>query len=191
MFSRKRHEQLLEQLEEQRELLTRLDAAVVVRDPGNARSAEAFEGLRKAVVAANKDRQARVAQLVVLADMLEHGATVEAMKARLGEFLRESSIVRWKEPSPREFFEIVEGTGDELEVTAPAWVELHGDGQPSLIKPGTGVLRGGDASEPAADEPQPETTERTAGSPDPVLVDEPVQAATNRSTSESVVEESK
>jgi len=119
------------QLQEIRNLLSRLDAAVVVREPGSARSAEAFEGLRKQLNLAVKSHRSHVGHLVSLSDSLDRNANIELIRDRVNDFLQELGIKTIRDFSPQ-FFEIVGTTeGDEngYEIVEPAIVEeLEGGG---------------------------------------------------------------
>ena len=129
MSTRRRLERILD-------LLNRLDAAVVVRDPGNARSAEVFEGLRRTIIQSGKSHRAHVAHLLALQESLWRGATLELIMNRVSDFLRELGIERIENPVTDEYFEIVGVSGDDFEVIDPAIVERLSDGSMSVIQLG-------------------------------------------------------
>jgi len=115
-----------EQLNRIENLLNRLDAAVVSRDPGNARSAEQFEGLRKQIGLAAKNHRVHVAHLLSLSDSINRGATLELIKDRVNDFLNELGVRRLPEVTYEKFFEIVEVIESEVngyEVLEPAVIE--------------------------------------------------------------------
>ena len=119
------------QLQEIRNLLSRLDAAVVVREPGTTRSAEAFEGLRKQLNLAVKSHRSHVGHLVSLSDSLDRNADIELIRDRVNDFLQELGIRTIRDYIPQ-FFEVVEtidGDDDGYEIVEPAIVEeLEGGG---------------------------------------------------------------
>lgn len=123
-------------LEEIWMLLNKLDAAVVVRDPGNARSAEVFEGLRRTILQSGKSHRSHVAHLLALQESLERGATLDLIKNRVSDFLRELGVEKLTSLEIRENFEIVGGIGDGLELVEPAIVERFSDGSFSVIQLG-------------------------------------------------------
>lgn len=135
MFGTRR--EINERLDDMHDLLQRIEAALVVRDPGTARSVEAYEGLRKAVVGAMKERRQHLAQLISFSEAIERGASMETLAARVKEWCMEAGLRRWDKPEPIEFFQIIEGDGPRLEVITPAWVDDAGDGSVVLIKQGT------------------------------------------------------
>lgn len=122
-----------EQLNRIEALLTRVDAALVVRDPGTSRSVEAYEGLRKQVAVASRARRQHVAQLVEIADALDRGATAETIRDRVEEWMMQAGVERRCDPSVLEYFEVVEGNGDGIEVLTPAWVDTESG---SLVRAG-------------------------------------------------------
>jgi len=123
-------------LEEIWMLLNKLDAAVVVRDPGNARSAEVFEGLRRTIIQSGKSHRSHVAHLLALQESLDRGATLDLIKNRVSDFLRELGVEKLTSLEIRDAFEIVGGTGDGLQLVEPAIVERLSDGSLSFIQLG-------------------------------------------------------
>jgi hypothetical protein len=117
-------------------LLERIDAALITRDPGSARSAEAYDGLRKQLNQASKNRRIHVSHLLSLSDSIERGAEYELVKDRVSDFLLELGISRSSDLSRADFFEITGGSGDYLKCTVPAIVETLDDGTVSLVRLG-------------------------------------------------------
>jgi len=120
-------------LQEIHDLVLRLDAAVVVRDPGNARSAEVFEGLRRTIIQTGKSHRSHIAHLLALQESLDRGASIELVKNRVSDFLRELGIEKLTNLEFRDAFEISGGTGEGLELIEPAIVERLSDGSLSVI----------------------------------------------------------
>jgi hypothetical protein len=122
-------------------LLQRLDAAVVVRDPGNARAAEAYDALRKQLNLTVKSHRAHVAHLLSLSDSLERNASIELIRDRVNDFLEELAIKNIASFSPDfieafETTEVSEGDQDTYEVLEPATVEMLESGGFSVIRQG-------------------------------------------------------
>jgi hypothetical protein len=117
-------------------LLERIDAALVVRDPGNSRAAETFDGLRKQLNQASKNRRIHVSHLLNLSDSIERGAEFQLVKDRVSDFLIELGISRLTDVSQTSFFEIKGGSGEYLKCTVPAVVETLDDGTVSLVRLG-------------------------------------------------------
>jgi hypothetical protein len=134
MFRQSRLKKVEKQVAEMRNLLVRLDAAIVTRDPGNARSVDAYEGLRKQVASTARHRTQHVVQLAALADAIDRGATIETVKLRTEEWCDQAGLTRLEVAEPAEAFEVIEGEGPVLEVITPAWVDIEGQ---RVVRPGT------------------------------------------------------
>lgn len=141
----RRNDQTTEALRELESLLRRLDAALVVRDPGNARSVDAYDGLRRQVASAMRERRAHLSQLVQFADALDRGANLNTLASLVEEWLLQAGLTRWMDSHPVDFFRIddesVTETDAHIEVTVPAWVDASDPESPVLVRQGTAVLR--------------------------------------------------
>lgn len=111
-----------------------IHASLVVRDPGNRLSAEAYDGLRKTVIAGATQRRAHLVQLVEFATALERGADTQQLRSLVEEWLIQADVAQFTDPSRPECFEILGGSGEGLAVLAPAWIDSQTG---ALIKRGT------------------------------------------------------
>ena len=109
-------------------LLQRLDAAVVVRDPGSARAAEMYEGLRKQIIQSGKNHRMHLSHLIALHDSIERGADIELIRDRVNDYLIELGIQKTSDTSHIDSFEVVEGEGSNFECIEPAIIEVLEDG---------------------------------------------------------------
>lgn len=109
-------------------LLERLDAAVVVRDPGSARAAESYEGLRKQIVQSGKNHRTHLSHLIALQESIERGGNVELIRDRINDYLNELGIQKTSDTSYATSFEVVEGEGSAFECIEPAIIEVLDDG---------------------------------------------------------------
>lgn len=118
------------------ELLQRLDAAIIVRDPGSARSAEVFDGLRKTIIRSGKSHRSHVAHLLTLKDSLDREADIALVRNRVNDFLAELGIEYIYDVDYPSAFEVIGGTGDDLELVEPAIVEIDTEGEESIYQRG-------------------------------------------------------
>lgn len=128
-----------QQLHQIENLLQRLDAAVVVRDPGNARAAEAYEGLRKQLIRSSTNHRSHIAHLLSLSDSLKREASMELIRDRVSDFLAELGVKFISDYSHPDLFEIVEtvhGEAHSFEVLESAVIEHMDDGSIMAIRPG-------------------------------------------------------
>ena len=128
--------EIREGLAELETAVAKIETALVVRDPGNARSADAFEGLRRSVVNAARARRQQLTQLVVLAEALERAESLDDVAVLSEQWNMEAGLQRWDVAEPPSFFQIIGGDEGRLVVDQPAWVDVGGDAEPVLIKPG-------------------------------------------------------
>ena len=149
MINRPRLRQIQNDINKLGNLLNRIDAALVIRDPGNARSADAYDGLRKMISAGGKGRRDHLHNLVDLAQALERGATLETIRERTEEWCDKAGIIRHESPEPADYFIIVEGEGSVIEVVTPAWID----------KDTTSLIRKGTTRRVPNPDPNPDSTE--------------------------------
>lgn len=124
------------QLERIELLLARLDAAVVVRDPGTARAAEQYEGLRKQILQSGKSHRIHLTHLLSLADSIERGANIELIRDRVNDYMTDMGLQRTSDTSISNAFEIVEGEGSVLECIEPSVIEQISDGSIAIHRQG-------------------------------------------------------
>lgn len=117
-------------------LLERLDSAVVVRELGSVRSAEAFDGLRRQVAYAAKSRRTHVSHLLSLDESIRSGGSLELVRARVSEYLRELGVERLTDVSITEAFDISGDSTGEIDVIEPAIVEREDDGRQTVLRIG-------------------------------------------------------
>lgn len=117
-------------------LLERIDSAIVVRDPGSARSADAFDGLRKSILLAAKSRRTHISHLVSIDESIRNGASMDLVKARLAEYLSELGIERLTDIRHVECFDVVGDADGDIEVLEPAVVERSEDGKLTILRVG-------------------------------------------------------
>lgn len=109
-------------------LLQRLDAAVVVRDPGSVRAAEMYEGLRKQIIQSGKNHRMHLSHLIALQDSIERGADIDLIRDRVNDYLNELGIQKTSDTTHIDSFEVIEGEGSNFECIEPAIIELLEDG---------------------------------------------------------------
>ncbi|MCA1712159.1 MAG: hypothetical protein LC789_11195 [Actinobacteria bacterium] len=147
----RRLDALAEQVDTLASGLERIDAALVVRDPGNARSADAYDGLRRQVAAAAGERRRLLVQLARLGAAVDHGASVDDVRSLAEEWAAEAGLVRWTDTTRADAFTLL-GEGDgPVELLQPAWIDTATD---SVVREGRAQRLPSPAQVPA--EPRPE-----------------------------------
>lgn len=112
-----------EQLDDIQELLLRIDAALVVRDPGTARSVDAYDGLRKQIIAAAGERRRMLVLLSEFSEALRLGQGTGVLQSKTDEWMLQANLVRLSEVASEDAFEIVGATDGSVVVSVPAYVD--------------------------------------------------------------------
>ena len=172
-------------------MLTKLETFLIVRDPGTALSADAYDGLRKTILQSAKNRRTHVSHLLSLKESLDRNASTELIKDRVNDFLNELGISYSSDTTIPDYFEVVEGEGDLIECVVPAVIDTDADGNTILLKPGKArrVPSPGEPStvhEDAVDSEEPDKSTDTTDSQDSEIQDEVTpDTSTERSDDDS------
>jgi hypothetical protein len=191
----KRRAQLAAVLDNIRESLDQLDRRVdkmetilIIREPSSVAAGDAYEGLRKQVMAALSERLAHLSQLVQLHAAVAGGADARVLSQLVDAWFEQAALLRVDDPGHPQahaLFEVVEDKGGAPEVLDPAYVDSVTG---RVIRPGRirrlpveGPHRRGaagrTAKEPAAPakEPSPEPADDGADEPTLVSVLQPAE----------------
>lgn len=114
---------LYEQLSGLSHKLDLIERVLMVREPGSVKAAEAYEGLRRQVVAAVDQRQTHLAHLAQFDVALQRGESAEDLSRLVGDFFQQAGLLRVDDPMHTDAYEVVGGKGDHLVVLAPAYVD--------------------------------------------------------------------
>lgn len=134
-----------QRLDELAEMVARIEAALVVRDPGNARSAEAYEGLRRTIIATGRDRRRHLAHLVAFAEAIDEGVTGDDLRRMVEQWCTEEGLERSSDTSRPELFRVIDPGEGAIEVVTPAWVDVSVEGPPSVVRHGQAIRRTNDS----------------------------------------------
>lgn len=113
----------LDQLDRRAE---KMEVVLMVREPAAGVAAEAYDGLRKQVVAAMTERMAHLQQLVQLDAALTAGTSADVVVKLVRGFADQASLSRVSDaehPDRNMLFELVEDLGGRAEVLEPAYVD--------------------------------------------------------------------
>lgn len=106
--------ELVERLDSMERLLDRIERSVekieivtVVREPNTGMSADAYDGLRKQVIASASERSAHLIQLAELDAAVRSGAGSADLAALAREWLGQASLVAVDDPKVDDAFELV------------------------------------------------------------------------------------
>jgi|GEM_PF-6714604 len=102
----------------------RIDASLVVRDPGNVRSADAYDGLRKQIAVSAGDRRRLLVLLTELGEAIRRKEDHQSLQSRFEEWSSQSGISVLSE-FDSEHFDYLETDTTEVEISQPAYVEFE------------------------------------------------------------------
>ena len=137
-----RSRRLYQQLATLDERLAGIEGMLLLKDPGAARAADAYEGLRRQIVGSSAERTAHLVHLAQFDAALRAGEPPGALALLATDLLAQAGLERCDDPARPGAFDISPGAeGEDLRVVEPAYVETH-----------TGrVVRRGRAAAPAQD----------------------------------------
>jgi hypothetical protein len=125
---------LIDQIDRRTE---RIETVTMVREPGTAAAADAYEGLRKQVIAAVSARTTHLSQLAQWDVALRHGASPADLAEMLDRWFEQAGLVKLADPADPEFarcFEFVDDRpGGPVEVLEAAYVDRTTG---RLVRPG-------------------------------------------------------
>ncbi|TDI52566.1 MAG: hypothetical protein E2O95_04100 [Acidobacteria bacterium] len=113
-----------------------LELYLTVRDPGTAKSAEAYDGLRKALTSTNKVAQLHLAHVAQLHRAATTADSLEPVIAKLNEIMNQIGMSVVDDPTQTDLFEITDGAGTRLVVDAPAYLSVSDSGQRLVVSRG-------------------------------------------------------
>lgn len=130
----------------------RIEIVTVVREPNTSLSADAYNGLRKQIIAAVGERNAHIHQLAQFDSALRAGSTPDELSALVGQWLSQASVETLEDLDVEGAFDLV-GPADATgrRVIRPAYVDTL---TRRIVQPGVAerVVEPPPAPPPAADE---------------------------------------
>lgn len=113
-----------------------LELYLTVRDPGTSMAAEAYDGLRKLLISANKGTQTHLAHLAGLHKVANTADSLGPVQAKIDEYMSQMGVFPVEDTSQVDLFQVSGGKGTRLVVDTPAYVAHGGDGRPVLVQQG-------------------------------------------------------
>lgn len=106
-----------------RDQVNRIEAALTVREPGSSISAEAFEGLRRQVVAGAAERRRLLVCLADLRSAIDQGATLEALTMTLDSWCDQAGLTSSPDFRNLDHYERLPASDDSVHIHRRAWVD--------------------------------------------------------------------
>ena len=99
---------------------------LIVKEPESTMAANAFEGLRKQIVAVAQEHWAHLAQLAAMDVAVNHVTEVSELRGVSKEWLDQAGVLRVDDPTHKnaaEIFETVGGGAEIVEIFQPAYLD--------------------------------------------------------------------
>ncbi len=96
--------------------IEKIEVATIVREPSSGVAVDAYDGLRRQVVAAAGERMAHLFQLALFAEAVATNRPVEDLSRLVEEWLVQAGVERVSDPRDDKYFDILGGTGSQLRV---------------------------------------------------------------------------
>ena len=122
---------ILDEVAELRHKTELMEMVFVVKEPDTVRAAEAYDGLRKQVIASSNERRAHVAQVVEMAVAVQRAETVADVASRVAEWATQAGIVQVSTVLPNsrlrfeDLFEVLDDSPGQLVAIEPAYVDSN------------------------------------------------------------------
>ncbi len=111
--------------------IERIEVATIVRDPSSTLSVDAYDGLRRQIIAAAGERTAHLHQLAQFAQALTNARPSE-LTSLVSEWMGQANLLRVEDPHDDRYFDVLGGEGDGLRAIRPAYVD-GATGRPVLM----------------------------------------------------------
>jgi hypothetical protein len=145
-------EQLVDKIDRS---LERIEIITVVREPNTALAADAYNGLRKQVIAAVGERTSHLHQLAKFDGALRTDADLDGLRSLVREWMSQASLEVVEDPSVDAFERVGPEDAASTRVLRPAYV----DAITGRVVQGGLVERVAEASSPTPDQAPPEADE--------------------------------
>lgn len=108
-------------INEIREKVNLIETILIVRDPGATMAADAYEGLRKQVVATSGERRAHLSHIAAFDSAIRRGESLEELALLMSDLMQQVGVEAVLDYDPK-LFE-AQGEGSAAEVLEPAYVD--------------------------------------------------------------------
>jgi hypothetical protein len=119
--------QALKEVQHQTDLIKHV---LIVKEPGSQLAADAFEGLRRQIVAGAAERRSHLVQVVAMAVAVGRATAVADLEPMVGEWMAQSGITAVASSTPDQFhllFDDLDGGtldgAEAIDVVEPAYVD--------------------------------------------------------------------
>lgn len=133
-----------------------IETILLVRDPGATQAAQAYDGLRRAIIDARQTRQQHLVHLAQIDSALQRGQSGADIQLLLRDLLAQASVERTDDPTKTDCYEI-DGSGDSITVIEAAYIDgitraVIRQGRAQASKPGSAELKSREIPDPTPED---------------------------------------
>jgi hypothetical protein len=99
----------------------KIEVATIVREPSSGVAVDAYDGLRRQIVAAAGERMAHLHQLARFAEAVRVERPTAELASLVDEWLVQAGLERVTDPHEQNYYDVLGGTGAALRVLRPAY----------------------------------------------------------------------
>lgn len=99
----------------------KIEVATIVREPSSGVAVDAYDGLRRQIVAAAGERLAHLHQLARFAEAVGAERPTAELASLVDEWLVQAGLEQVADPYEQNYYDILGGTGSDLRVLRPAY----------------------------------------------------------------------
>jgi hypothetical protein len=96
--------------------IEKIEVATIVREPSSKVAVDAYDGLRRQIVAAAGERMAHLHQLALFAEAVATNRPAAELTPLVAEWLQQAGVEQVTDPRDDSYFDVLGGTGTELRV---------------------------------------------------------------------------
>jgi hypothetical protein len=101
--------------------MDRIEVATIVREPSSQLSVDAYDGLRRQVVAAAGDRMTHLYQLARFSQAVATGASAQDLAPLVAEWVLQAGLEQVDDLSDSRYYDVLGGVGPDLVQLRPAY----------------------------------------------------------------------
>ncbi|HEU5470192.1 MAG TPA: hypothetical protein VFV67_06025 [Actinophytocola sp.] len=101
--------------------IEKIEVATIVRDPSSQLSVDAYDGLRRQIVAAAGERMAHLYQLARFAEAASAATPADELAPLIDEWMGQAGLERVTDPHDTRYYDVLGGDGPDFRVLRHAY----------------------------------------------------------------------
>lgn len=101
--------------------IEKIEVATIVREPQSAVAVDAYDGLRRQIVAAASERMTHLHQLAQFAEAITPNGQATNLARLVDEWMGQAGVERVEDVSDPDYYNVLGGSGTDLRMLRPAY----------------------------------------------------------------------